>query len=164
MKSAPLVELSRLFRNGMDQNGTYPRNTCSLDRAKDCISQHSPAQPMSLKRAVHSQPANYHQGNWIGHVAPYAARCSRVGYGARCKTIVCDYPVSRIGANNVCSRSTACLVSQRTATQPIIKRRLTAVESCEIVCLGNRFRRAQRSSSVLLLGRHRSLFPRACCA
>jgi hypothetical protein len=148
----------------VDQNGTYPSDICRLERAKDRISQHGPTQPTPLNRAIHCQPADDHHRDRIRHVPPNSARRSRVGNGARRKTIVCDDAVSRIGANDVGSRAAGRFVSQRTATQPIIKRGFAAVELGEIMNFGNWFRGPQHPSSRLFLGWHALLLPRGRCA
>src|SRR5208337_2329784 len=91
---------------------------------------------------VDSQPADDHDRHRIGHVAPDTAWSSSMRYGANRQDVVADH--MRSGADHVGARSAAFFILQRTATQPVVERRLSAGELREIVVRTQLLGRAQR--------------------
>src|ERR1035437_5140097 len=81
---------------------------------------------------VDSQPADDHDRHRIWHVAPDTARRFRMRHNsANRQGIIAGDMLA--GANDVGARSATLLVLQRPPPQPVVKRRLSAVELREIV-------------------------------
>src|SRR3546814_19716653 len=81
-----------VLRNGLDQDGPDPGDIGGLQRPQHRIAQKGAAEPASLSRAIHRQPADHHHRHRVRHVAPRPPRRRGMANRPGCEGVIPDYP------------------------------------------------------------------------
>lgn len=115
------------------------RDFCCQQRSTQGISQQRGSEPDLMMLLVNGKAAEHHHRDGVRTVAAQGARCIGVPKSTHCKAVVADD--CSASADNISTRRPAGLIASSAPLQPIVKRRLTALESSQNVVLRKRLRR-----------------------
>lgn len=119
------------FIQGVDEEGADAGDFGGFQGSYDGVLEHAFRHPLALPAAIHGKAGDDHDGDRVGHVAPYPAGRRSMVDRARGETIERNDPIAL--ANHIGSRGAGGLVFDGSFLQPVIEQGLAAIEPRQIV-------------------------------
>ena len=82
-----MVDYPRRLVLRMHEERPNARDLGRLQRAQNRIAKECPAEPPLLEAAIHREPAEDHDRDWVRHVASHPAGCAPVQDRAVCQAV-----------------------------------------------------------------------------